>query len=50
MGQRRQPENNLQRSESWAAQGGRIGAGRNLLFCQEWIDEWLMARGTTEGR
>jgi hypothetical protein len=19
----------------------RIGAGRNLLFCEEWIDEWL---------
>ncbi|MCC7034021.1 MAG: hypothetical protein IT179_14455 [Acidobacteria bacterium] len=24
----------------------RIGAGRNLLFCEMWIDEWLMARGT----
>jgi len=20
-----------------------IGAGRNLLFCKEWIDEWLIA-------
>lgn len=21
----------------------RIGAGRNLLFCETWIDEWLKA-------
>lgn len=21
----------------------RIGAGRNLLFCEEWIDDWLRA-------
>jgi hypothetical protein len=21
----------------------RIGAGRNLLFCEQWCDEWLMA-------
>ena len=21
----------------------RIGSGRNLLFCREWIDEWLVA-------
>jgi hypothetical protein len=20
----------------------RIGAGRNLLFCEEWCDEWLL--------
>jgi excisionase family DNA binding protein len=19
----------------------RVGAGRNLLFCEQWIDEWL---------
>jgi hypothetical protein len=21
----------------------RIGAGRNLLFCEQWCDEWLLA-------
>ena len=21
----------------------RIGAGRNLLFCETWIDQWLQA-------
>jgi excisionase family DNA binding protein len=21
----------------------RIGAGRNLLFCEQWVDEWLTA-------
>jgi hypothetical protein len=28
----------------------RIGAGRNLLFCEQWIDEWLMARATVASR
>jgi hypothetical protein len=26
----------------------RIGAGRNLLFCEAWIDEWLTGRDTTK--
>ena len=24
----------------------RIGAGRNLLFCEHWIDEWLRSAET----
>ena len=24
----------------------RIGAGRNLVFCEPWIDEWLAASAT----
>ncbi len=27
----------------------RIGAGRNLLFCTEWIDAWLAASATQGG-
>lgn len=25
----------------------RIGAGRNLLFCEPWIDEWLQSSAAT---
>ena len=21
----------------------RVGAGRNLLFCEQWCDQWLLA-------
>jgi hypothetical protein len=26
----------------------RIGAGRNLLLCEQWCDEWLLSSRTTE--
>jgi hypothetical protein len=28
---------------SGALKAARIGAGRSLLFCNSWIDEWLVA-------
>jgi excisionase family DNA binding protein len=26
----------------------RVGAGRNLLFCEAWIDEWLRAAAASD--
>jgi len=31
---------------SGALKVARVGAGRNLLFCAEWLDEWLTRSAT----
>ena len=29
--------------QSGSLRAARIGAGRNLLFCEQWCDEWLQS-------
>lgn len=34
--------------KSGKLKAARIGAGRNLLFCEEWCDQWLLASAAVQ--